>query len=119
MARGNGRHLDARLEASDDVRLPPATEALLFRAAQEALRNVNRHAQATNVSVAVERRNGHVELTVTDDGKGFRPAELRGSPDGHFGLLAIEDLVRDQGGTLAVDSAPGRGTRLRVEVPVE
>src|SRR5947209_3214260 len=119
MSRDNGRHLSAHLVAPDHMALSPSTEALLFRAAQEGLRNVVRHAHATSVSIALERQNGHVELTVADDGQGVDPDRFRTRRNGHFGLVAIEDLVRDQGGTLEVDSAPGRGTRLHVEVPAE
>jgi signal transduction histidine kinase len=119
ISRTGSRRLTGRLETSEaDVRLPAETEALLFRAAQEALRNVVAHARASNVTVAVHRVNGHVALSVTDDGEGFDPGGASRSPGSHFGLLAIGDLVQDHGGTLRVDSAPGRGTTLEVEVPV-
>jgi two-component system NarL family sensor kinase len=106
------------LETSVDLEgageLSPEVEALFFRTTQEALRNVMKHAGAKHVDVAVVRTNGHATLTVRDDGRGFDPASR---PDGHFGLRILRDLARDGGGDLTVDSAPGRGTTLRMEAP--
>jgi two-component system, NarL family, sensor kinase len=116
--RTAGPSLRVALEAPHDIQLPPATEALLFRAAQEALRNVVTHAAADSARVVLERSDGHVRLVVEDDGHGFSSEELRGRPiNGHFGLRALEDLVHDGGGELRVDSAPRRGTRLTVRLP--
>jgi signal transduction histidine kinase len=106
------------LETSIDLdgarELPPEVEALFFRTTQEALRNVMKHAGAKHIDVAVVRTNGHATLTVRDDGRGFDPASR---PDGHFGLRILSDLARERGGDLSVDSAPGRGTTVRVEAP--
>ena len=78
------------------------------------LRNVVKHSGAHSVEVEVARQNGRGVLRVTDDGDGFDP-ELR--PEGaHFGLRLLRDLVRDAGGDFEIDSTPGRGTSLRVEV---
>jgi two-component system, NarL family, sensor kinase len=117
-SRATTHRLKARLDAPAEVELPPVTEALLFRTAQEALRNVVTHADAKRVTIGLERVNGHVELSVLDDGRGFDNAVPRRSADGHFGLVAIEDLVHEQGGKLDVASRVGIGTRVRVEVPV-
>jgi signal transduction histidine kinase len=89
-------------------------DQLLYRVCQEALRNVEKHAGASHVGVAVGRDDGSVFLTVTDDGRGI-PAEAAG--DGHMGLQIVDDLVRDAGGTLAVAAGPSGGTVVRVEVP--
>ncbi|MFD6447397.1 sensor histidine kinase [Promicromonospora sp. NPDC060204] len=94
--------------------LPPATEVVLLRAAQEALTNVRRHARAMTVAVRLARAEGAVILTVADDGRGFG-AEVS---DG-FGLAGMRDRVRSAGGTLSVRSEAGAGTTLRVRVPVE
>jgi len=116
--RSAGPSLRVALEAPQDIQLPPATEALLFRAAQEGLRNVASHAAADTARVVLQRRDGHVQLLVEDDGHGFSPDELRRRPvNGHFGLRALEDLVHDGGGELRVDSAPQSGTRLTVRLP--
>ena len=121
MTKTGNRELATHLEAPDELALPVATEALVFRAAQEALRNVVAHAGADNVTVSLSRENGSVQLAVRDDGRGFvpdRPDAARERERGHFGLRALDDLVRDARGTLRVDSAPGAGTLVAVEVPV-
>ena len=90
------------------------TEALFFRVAQEALRNVVKHAAAEHVRVEVDRRDGRARLLVADDGRGFDPVAPR---EGHFGLTMLADLAAGSGGVLSVDSAPGRGARVSIEVP--
>lgn len=98
--------------------LPPDVEALLFRCAQEALRNVLAHAEASQVSIALTVEDGEAHLEVADDGRGFDPAVLDDRPEeGHFGVRLVRDLVRDAGGRLVVESSPGEGTVLRVELP--
>lgn len=89
-------------------------EALVYRVAREALRNVQQHAQATHVRVAVTPAT----LTVSDDGRGFdagRRAER--AAEGHVGLSLLGDLVAQAGGALRVDSAPGQGTTVTLQVP--
>ena len=115
--------IGTELDVDPDLRLTPEAEALLFRAAQEALRNVAKHADAEHVAVHVGRRNGHGLLEVRDDGRGFAPgapadpATNGSARPGHFGLRMIQDLARDAGGTVIVDSQPGKGTTVRVSVP--
>lgn len=89
--------------------------ALVWRVAQEGVRNVVHHAGATRVSLTVHREDGQLVLEVVDDGRGFDPTA--GAAEGHFGLRTLESLVRESGGTLEVESAPGEGTTLRMEVP--
>jgi signal transduction histidine kinase len=99
--------------------LPSQPASLLFRAAQEILRNVDRHAQAGRVAISVFRDGPVGRLEITDDGRGFDPAVLtERRQQGHLGLLAIRDLVDNAGGRLRVRSAPGQGTTVVVEVPV-
>jgi two-component system, NarL family, sensor kinase len=95
----------------EDVELSEATERLLFRAAQEALRNAARHSGATAIRASV---SAPARLEVADDGVGFDPAAV---PDGHFGLRLLADLAHDAGGRLEIDSAPGRGTTVVLELP--
>jgi two-component system, NarL family, sensor kinase len=110
------RGLETRLAVDEARDLPPDVEGLFFRAAQEALRNVVKHADAQSVEVEVARRNGSATLRVEDDGSGF---EVDGRPTGdHFGLRVLRDLVREVGGDLEIDSKPGRGTIVCVEVNV-
>src|SRR5205085_10858574 len=95
-----------------DLRLPPETEALLFRAAKESLRNVRAHADANRIDVSVVQTNGRVMLEVVDDGRGFDPDA---ASEGHFGLRILADLARGADATFDVDSAPGRGTKVRLD----
>jgi two-component system, NarL family, sensor kinase len=112
-ARGIGTELDV----PEALELPAETEALLFRAAQETLRNIVAHAQATRAELRVHESERAVTLEVSDDGIGYTPTEMS-TPNGHFGLRTIGDLARDAGGTLELDSAPGAGTRVRIELPL-
>jgi two-component system NarL family sensor kinase len=99
-----------------DGDLPPELEALFYRGAQEALRNVVSHSRASRVRIDVASDGSHARLTVADDGVGF---EAEAAASGHFGLRLLEDLAREAGGTLDVSAEPGRGTRLTIEAPVE
>ena len=94
--------------------LPAPVEQALYRIAQEALNNVLRHAQARQVTVTLRQEQPTVVLEVSDDGMGFDPALA--SMQGGLGLRGIAERVAQLGGELVVRSAPGAGTRLRVEV---
>ncbi|MGW6916782.1 GAF domain-containing sensor histidine kinase [Kitasatospora sp. NPDC054939] len=103
---------------ADGVRaLPPAQEAALLRVAQEALHNALRHsgARRVDVTLAGTPARGAV-LRVTDDGRGFDPESVRRAGR-HLGLASMRDRAAAVGGTLSVDSAPGRGTVVEMEVP--
>ena len=106
--------LSVSLDVSDPAGYGSVVDQLLYRVCQEALRNVEKHAGASEVFVSVGRDDGSAVLTVTDDGRGI-PAEAAG--EGHMGLQIVDDLVRDAGGTLAVAQGPSGGTVVRVEVP--
>jgi signal transduction histidine kinase len=94
--------------------------AVLYRTAREALRNVVRHAEAHHAVVRGGTGRGTVWLSVTDDGTGFDPAVVHErATEGHFGLRGLEALARDAGGTLRMESSPGEGTTVRVEVRSE
>jgi two-component system NarL family sensor kinase len=102
-----------------DERLPEDTEVLVYRAASEALRNVERHANASHVRIAVASENGNATLRVVDDGAGFTPAERAESRnEGHVGLSLLDELATRAGGRLVVASRPGEGTSLLLEVPL-
>jgi two-component system, NarL family, sensor kinase len=113
------RGVQARVELPPGLRLEPDAEALMFRTAQEALRNVMAHSNASHVDVSVTLENSHAGLTIADDGRGFAPEEAEAArEDGHLGLRVLGDMARDAGGRLGIDSEPGRGTRVCLEVPV-
>ena len=114
---GNG--IDASIDLAADLRFPTDVEALLYRSAQEAVRNVVAHAQAHHVSITLERPDHCAVLEVRDDGVGFDPAVAAQRPgQGHVGLQLLADLVGDAGGKFAVSSPATGGTAVRVEVPL-
>ncbi len=95
-------------------RLPPATETALFRIVQEALTNVLRHATATRADVVLERHPDRLLLIVEDDGVGFDLQETAKSS--RLGLVGMRERAEMLGGTLTIDTAPGSGTTVVVEV---
>jgi signal transduction histidine kinase len=106
-----GVTVDASL---DDVTVPAPVEHALLRITQEACTNAVRHGSARQVMVSMSRQDGQVELAVRDTGTGFDPA----APHAGSGLAHIRARVGELGGTVAIDSAPGRGAVLTVRVPV-
>ncbi len=95
--------------------LPPGTEVVLIRAAQEGLANVRKHAAASSATVVLTYGDHEVVLRVRDDGTGFGEA----TPTTGYGLRAMRSRVEQAGGTLRVDGAAGRGTELSVRLPQE
>ncbi len=90
---------------------------LVYRAAQEGLRNVAAHAGASQVAVRVDGDSETVVLQVIDNGRGMPESEI-GERDGHMGLKALSGLAAGMGATVSLSSAPGRGTVLMLEVPI-
>jgi signal transduction histidine kinase len=108
--------VDFRHEGMDE-RLDPATETTAFRIVQEALTNVVKHARARSVQVRLERDGAVIRLTVTDDGQGFAEESDRASGRRGLGLRGIRERVSELSGTLEIESGPGCGTRIVVELP--
>ena len=98
----------------DDVTVPAPVEHALLRVTQEACTNAVRHGNARRLTVSMTREDGQIELAVRDTGSGFDPD--RSTPGS--GLAHIRDRITELGGTVCVDSAPGRGAALTVRVPV-
>jgi signal transduction histidine kinase len=98
-------------EAADE--LPEEHTTCIYRLVQEAVNNAARHASARTVHVELRREEERVHVSVRDDGAGFDTRIVRG-----LGLLGMEERVRRLGGRIAVDSQPGRGTAISVELPV-
>jgi signal transduction histidine kinase len=98
-------------------RLPPDMEASVHRIVQEALTNVVRHAQATRVDVLLERRGDKLVVLVEDNGVGFDPATVYES--GRLGVFGMRERTEMLGGTLTVESSPGAGTTLLLEIPYD
>jgi signal transduction histidine kinase len=110
----SGMHVD--LEARlGETRLPAEVETTLYRLVQEALTNVVKHAGASNVSILLVRRDGVATLVIEDDGRGFDLGETRS--DG-LGLVGMQERVALHDGRLTLESKPGAGTTLAVEVPL-
>ena len=105
------------LEAQEPLSpLTPSANLTLFRITQEALENVDKHAQAQHVEIAFVQEHKGVSLLIKDDGQGFN---LEQHPQGQYGLLYMRERAEACGGTLRVFSARGRGTEVRVDVPIE
>jgi two-component system, NarL family, sensor kinase len=120
LARANGRNITATLDATGlQTPLSSDVSGLLYRVAQETLRNVVAHGQASSVVMKIAANGESAMLDVTDDGIGFDPEQAAATvKTGHFGLRALTDRVADAGGELQVQSAPGAGTHIRVELPL-
>jgi PAS domain S-box-containing protein len=102
------------------VRLDPTLETALFRVAQEALANVRKHAQSHRVAVTLERRPRTMRLEIRDWGRGFRPsvAQSPSGPSERVGLAGIQERIALLGGRCSIQSRPGAGVRISVEVPL-
>jgi len=101
------------------ARLPPAVELAVFRIAQEAVTNVERHAAARRVDVALQFGDGRLGLSITDDGDGFDPQRQFWGDGQSLGLPGMNERARLVGGRLRVSSKPGTGTTVDVRVPVD
>lgn len=115
MARNTLPRAELKVAPGVDAALAPEQIGHLFQICREALTNVIKHAGAGSVALTLGAQNGRARLTVEDDGAGFDPA---GRGRGH-GLSNIEQRARRLGGTLRVETAPSRGTRLTVEFPLK
>ena len=93
--------------------LPDEHRTCVYRIVQEALNNAARHAKASRVDVKLAVPPGELAMAIEDDGCGFDPATTRG-----LGLLGMEERVRNMHGVFAIDSKPGRGTVIRVRLPL-
>jgi two-component system, NarL family, sensor histidine kinase DegS len=103
----------AGVEALEDTR-----RAVLYRVSQEALTNVIRHAQATQVNVGITKLPGSICLEIGDDGKSFSVEKtLLAKNNKRLGLLGMRERIEMIGGTLSIISAPGEGTTVRAEIP--
>lgn len=112
--------VDLHTSQLDGERLPLAVETTIYRLVQEALTNVLKHAQASEVSVIVERRSDEVRLIVEDDGVGFgapaAPGAMGATPQ--LGLIGMQERVALLNGTLTIESAPGSGTSIFAHIPL-
>jgi len=103
-------------DVSEEV-MSPDMQMQLFRILQEALSNTRKHATTNHVSVSFGVEDGQVRMRVQDNGQGFDPLQAAGAGSEHFGLSIMRERAETLGGSLRVQSAPGEGTCVEVEVP--
>jgi len=115
----SGVGVDLHSTGLDENRLPSPIETALYRVVQEGLTNVLKHAQARRVSLILRRSPDQVLAILEDDGRGFESdaANSRG-PRGRLGLVGMRERVALVGGTLTIESTPGRGTTLFARIPL-
>src|SRR5215212_860911 len=101
---------DTPLLLSSDIRVA------LFRAAQEAISNVLKHADATQLEISLERENGRVRLSIEDNGQGFEPSATSQKETPSWGLKIMRERIESIGGTVELQSEPGKGTRVTFEI---
>ena len=100
--------------------MPEVTESALFRIVQEAFTNIAKHAYASEVFIKLEDKDGRLRLSIADNGKGFVVASLELSRDKlGWGLITMEERVQALGGQLNIESQPGQGTQITVELKAE
>ena len=116
-----GVRVDCEAVGLDGGRLPGEMEITFYRIVQEALTNAVRHGKAGVVQVLLQRRNGNVLAVIEDDGCGFNTGlwQAQSKEGGHLGLLGIQERANLFGGRFSVESRPGAGTALFVEIPVK
>jgi PAS domain S-box-containing protein len=111
----HGLHID--FNATEIGAISTHTALCLYRVAQETLHNIAKHAQATRVHVDLTRDEDGLKLSISDDGRGFDPAQAQMA--GGLGLISLEERVRLLVGTLTIEPNVERGTRVRVQLPEE
>ena len=111
---GGAAHI--RVKSIGEHPLSARIEASLYRMAQEALNNIAQHAEAKKILIELTSTPQYVQLVVEDDGRGFDPDNVR--KDRH-GLIGLNERAHLLGGSFAIESAPDRGTRLEIHIPLE
>jgi signal transduction histidine kinase len=110
--------VNTKLAIDADLIIPAGVELQLVRIIQESLTNVRKHAKATTASVEIQRHDDKLLLMVTDDGTGFAQAGRSRKVFPRFGLATMRERAESVGGTFSVESTPGAGTSIRVEIPL-
>ena len=117
--RQEAESITARANLTLDLHIPerldnlsPDVEQCFYRVAQEALANVVHHAQAQNIEVGLLKTDAHLTLRISDDGCGFDPTAV--DTERHLGIRGMRERAEMMGGRLEIDSAPSRGTTIRL-----
>lgn len=111
----SGVACDLQIEGAP--RLPPNAQLQVLRIVQESLANVRKHANATRASLAVVQNASTLKITIEDNGAGFKPGELGRAEMPRFGLATMRERAETIGGRFQLDSMPGSGTRVTIELP--
>ncbi|GAB7388290.1 two-component system sensor histidine kinase LiaS [Bacillaceae bacterium] len=107
--------MEISFETDEEIRLLKGIEDHLFRIVQEALSNTLRHAKATKMEVKLQQRNNVLRLMIRDNGIGF---DLKMKKKASYGLQTIQERVNEIGGSLQILTAPGKGTKMEIRIPV-
>jgi len=111
--------IDIHTSRLDEDRLPPQAALSLYRIAQEALNNVAKHGHATRVAVILEQRDERVGLVIEDNGRGFDAIRMNAGPhEQRLGMAGMRERAALVSGTIDIESAPGRGTTVIVQIPL-
>jgi signal transduction histidine kinase len=120
LAQVEGEQIPTTLSTEGLAAVDAEAAAVLYRAAQEAIRNAIAHSGASHIDVQVSVADGVARLLVRDDGSGFTADEvIERQHQGHVGLAMLRSLVEDAGGELAITSRPLEGSQLTVTLPVQ
>jgi len=112
ISRSTGVHIEVRASGLPED-LPDDHKTCVFRVVQESLNNVCRHANASSVEIGVRASDACLSVTIQDDGRGFRPGQTKG-----LGLIGMQERAQSLGGSLRINSEPGKGTRVEARLPV-
>jgi len=112
--------VECELKVSGEPRcLMPAAQIAAYRIVQEGLQNIERHAEAGSVHLAVRFGLRNVRIVIEDDGRGFNPERVAITSRGHLGLLGMQERARRVGGGLEIASRPGHGCKITLELPID
>jgi signal transduction histidine kinase len=112
VSRRSNMEVDVHSESVSE-QLPDEVKVCIYRLVQEALNNAATHAESKNAKVSVIQNSDQISVEIVDDGRGFNPQRVRG-----MGILGMEERVRRLGGSLTIQSAPGKGTAVKAELPL-
>lgn len=107
--------IEVEADLCDEPEAPLEAKEAVYRIAQEALHSAVKHARASNVQIGMECDSERITLVVSDDGVGF---DVRSDFPGHLGLRSMRERSSRLGGTLEVEAARGKGTRIRAQIPL-